>query len=320
MSAATLGPRGHGPRHGPVPVPHRMAPRPQAPRAPAQAATAPQTSAPPPTSIESVLHMDPGITFDFEEFVVGELGIALVRSQTREVCQYFMRDSCRQGSRCPYRHPANARAVVCKHWLRGLCKKGEVCEFLHEYNMKRMPECWFYAKLGECTNPECQYLHIDPASKIRECAWYARGFCKHGPACRHKHVRKAPCQNYLTGFCPKGAKCQFGHPRYEIPVIVSNEDMHGPGTAGAPQARVTVVYRNVPASGADPLLGRGSSPSGGGGGGGGGGGNQDSQRRALQSVTCYKCGELGHYANNCPKRRRQDEDTQPIPSYGSRSH
>jgi hypothetical protein len=43
-----------------------------------------------------------------------------------------------------------------------------------------MPECWFYTKLGECTNPECQYLHIDPNSKIKECAWYARGFCKHG--------------------------------------------------------------------------------------------------------------------------------------------
>jgi cleavage and polyadenylation specificity factor subunit 4 len=43
-----------------------------------------------------------------------------------------------------------------------------------------MPECWFFAKYGECSNPECIYLHIDPASKIKECAWYSRGFCKHG--------------------------------------------------------------------------------------------------------------------------------------------
>jgi hypothetical protein len=46
--------------------------------------------------------------------------------------------------------------VVCKHWLRGLCKKGDNCEFLHEYNLRKMPECWFYSKYGECNNgAEC---------------------------------------------------------------------------------------------------------------------------------------------------------------------
>lgn len=47
--------------------------------------------------------------------------------------------------------------------------------------MKKMPECWFYSKYGECCNgDECMYLHIDPESKQKECPWYARGFCKHG--------------------------------------------------------------------------------------------------------------------------------------------
>lgn len=38
--------------------------------------------------------------------------------------------------------------------------------------------------------------------------------------------------------------------------------------------------------------------SGGGGGGGGGGGRNP---RPLDQVTCFKCGEKGHYANKCPK-------------------
>jgi cleavage and polyadenylation specificity factor subunit 4 len=96
------------------------------------------------------------------------------------LCRNYLRGHCPQGAHCPYRHPSSTKKVVCKHWLRGLCKKGESCEFLHEYNMRKMPECWFFTKYGECSNPDCVYLHVDPASKVKECAWFARGFCKHG--------------------------------------------------------------------------------------------------------------------------------------------
>ena len=50
---------------------------------------------------------------------------------------------------CPFRHISGEKTVVCKHWLRGLCKKGDQCEFLHEYDMTKMPECYFYSKVGE---------------------------------------------------------------------------------------------------------------------------------------------------------------------------
>jgi cleavage and polyadenylation specificity factor subunit 4 len=69
---------------------------------------------------------------------------------------------------------------VCKHWLRGLCKKGENCEFLHEYNLRRMPECWWFAKYGYCASgDECLYVH--PKERKTECPDYKRGFCKLGP-------------------------------------------------------------------------------------------------------------------------------------------
>lgn len=70
-------------------------------------------------------------------------------------------------------------ATVCKHWLRGLCKKGDACEFLHEYNLRRMPECWWYAKYGYCSaGDECLYAH--PKERRVECPDYNRGFCKLG--------------------------------------------------------------------------------------------------------------------------------------------
>lgn len=88
----------------------------------------------------------------------------------------YLMGNCHRGNDCPNKHSVE-KTIVCKHWLRGLCKKNErklilvvnaeVCEFLHEYNLKKMPECWFFTKNGECSNPECLYRHIDPNSKIR---------------------------------------------------------------------------------------------------------------------------------------------------------
>ncbi|KAG4096383.1 hypothetical protein H8356DRAFT_1042935 [Neocallimastix lanati (nom. inval.)] len=169
-------------------------------------------------TLEKELNQAEKLNFSFEDYIKNELNISLENNTVNvETCKYFQKGQCTKGNNCQYRHARPEKTVVCKHWLRGLCKKGDLCEFLHEYNLKKMPECWFYSKYGECSNPECMYLHVDPESKVRECAWYARGFCKHGPNCRHKHVRKIICQNYISGFCPKGPDCDQGHPKYELP-------------------------------------------------------------------------------------------------------
>jgi cleavage and polyadenylation specificity factor subunit 4 len=164
--------------------------------------------------------------FDFEWYVKERLGLDIDGTGSGQVCRLFLRGACLQGSSCPQKHTYEVlnrygaeKTVVCKHWLRGLCKKGDDCEFLHEYNLKKMPDCWFFTKYGECHNQECLYLHIDPNSKLRQCPWYARGFCKHGPLCRNKHARNTICQLYLSGFCPFGPNCQMAHPRYDIPTF-----------------------------------------------------------------------------------------------------
>ncbi|EGG05915.1 uncharacterized protein MELLADRAFT_29924, partial [Melampsora larici-populina 98AG31] len=106
--------------------------------------------------------------------------------------------------------------TVCKHWLRGLCKKGNSCEFLHEYNLRTMPECWFFGKYGFCSNgDECMYLHVDERMRVLECMDYRRGFCSKGPTCSQKHIRRPICQSYIIGFCPSGKNCnQGGHPKF----------------------------------------------------------------------------------------------------------
>jgi len=234
------------------------------------------------------------IRFDFEEYIKREIGIDGDRKPAPDICKFYLRGTCPKGKTCPFKHgrPGERRSqVVCKHWLRGLCKKGDQCEFLHEYNLRRMPECWFYSKYGECCNAEeCMYLHINPDSKQVQCPWYDRGFCKHGSNCRLKHIRAALCQLYVNGFCPQGPNCPNGHPKYELPdmdkldinVARINTDRH-PGYFGsAAAAGQGSTYQHTTTHST--------------GGGQRGDGNI---YRPLSEVICFKCGQKGHYANRC---------------------
>ncbi|KAI9192926.1 cleavage and polyadenylation specific factor 4 [Polychytrium aggregatum] len=233
------------------------------------------------TSYEYLTTVDPAIChFEFEEFIRSPDILPFIdRPVPTEICKAFQRGNCPRGLACPLKHARPDRSVVCKHWLRGLCKKGDMCEFLHEYNLKKMPECWFFTKYGECSNPECMYLHVDPASKMKDCPWYDRGFCKHGAKCRHKHVRKAICPLYLTGFCPKGPDCALGHPKYELPNMNDRPDQDGHDGKGGP-----------------------GRPPG----------------RSREDLVCFRCGEKGHYANSCRKpqanRRTESNVGRPIPT------
>ncbi|KAJ3353923.1 hypothetical protein HDU83_006128 [Entophlyctis luteolus] len=232
--------------------------------------------------------------FAYEDFVRTQLSFDLdpQRKSTGEgICRFFLKGFCAKGQTCPYKHvnaatlnaAASKAGVVCKHYLRSLCKKGDLCEFLHEYNLKKMPECWFYSKYGECSNPECQYLHLDPESKIKECPWYARGFCKHGPKCRNKHVRQAVCQNYVTGFCPKGPDCPFGHPKFELPTL--NED----GTAVAGGHNLFGKKDNLCFKCKQPGHIAIDCPQGGG---------KPGFKRDLSTIKCYNCQSFAAHTFN----------------------
>ncbi|KAH7636284.1 cleavage and polyadenylation specificity factor subunit 4-like [Dermatophagoides farinae] len=215
-------------------------------------------------------------------------------------CVFHIRGICQRGSMCPYRHIKPDRTVVCKHWLRGLCKKGDSCEFLHEYNMSKMPECYFYSKFRACSNKECPFLHIDPETKIKDCPWYDRGFCRHGPNCRHRHTRRVACLNYLCGFCPDGPGCKFIHMRFDIPISAANStDPSAPKKPGVichycnEVGHKIYTCNQIPPEQRDELIQRFSEQT-----------NQPKPKpsyRPLDQVTCFKCGEKGHYANKCPK-------------------
>merc|ERR1712130_451102 len=218
-----------------------------------------------------------------------------------------MGGNCRR-SNCQFRHTRKERDTVCKHWLRGLCKKGDaMCEYLHEYDMSKMPVCQFFSSQGECLNEECIFRHVDADEQLSDCPWYARGFCKHGKKCRHRHVAKEACLRYLARFCPEGPNCEFGHPKHELPQEENSRRQtrnvicracHQPG-------HCDYECMNTPAS-------ERRSYRGGGGGGGtpssSEGTPQQRHHRPLSEVICFKCKEMGHYANKCPNPVKRDDN------------
>ncbi|KAF8319847.1 uncharacterized protein EI90DRAFT_3000268 [Cantharellus anzutake] len=263
------------------------------------------------------------VNFAVEDHIKKELNLKLDKDD--QICQANLTPGgCPLGaSQCPLRHttpsalnfqpppppPTSFRererlSTVCKHWLRGLCKKGDTCEFLHEYNLRRMPECWWFATYGYCASgDECLYNH--PKERKVECPDYKRGFCELGPTCPRKHVRRIACQRYLNGFCPLGPKCDQTHPKprlpkeeeYLPPPPPSNRDLGPPpasylrmqnegqgqvqsfGGPGIPTGVVVNDPQNRP-------LGPDGTP----------------MRRNLDEVLCFKCSQYGHYANTCSNR------------------
>ncbi|KPI88412.1 putative cleavage and polyadenylation specificity factor 30 kDa subunit [Leptomonas seymouri] len=158
-----------------------------------------------------------GTHFDFEDTLPPELPHT---EKKLEICQDFQRGRCRLGDACPQRHIISSyrtvQTKVCKHWLRGACVNGDNCLYLHEYDNRYVPQCAFFDRVGECTNPECPFLHSKPNEAQPECAAYRRGFCPLGPRCRLRHVkRETACPYYLAGFCPLGPRCPLGHPIQE---------------------------------------------------------------------------------------------------------
>uniref|UniRef100_F1KXT8 Cleavage and polyadenylation specificity factor subunit 4 n=1 Tax=Ascaris suum TaxID=6253 RepID=F1KXT8_ASCSU len=247
---------------------------------------------------------------DVEEMLIQQRGTRPVAfpgmdKSGRGVCVRNEQGTCQMGAVCPLRHIVGDKAVVCKHWLRGLCKKGDQCEFLHEYDLSKMPECFFFSKYMACSNRECPFRHIDPESKIKDCPWYDRGFCRHGPYCKHRHRRRVLCPNYLAGFCPDGKNCKYAHPSFSLPPADMSQGLRNRGTFNSgivchnchERGHKATFCPHLPTQN-QPLLDSSRV-------------NQATphepvqvqlpDKKALSEVTCYKCGEKGHYANRCHK-------------------
>eukprot|EP00899_Mesostigma_viride_P016278 jgi/Mesvir1/24651/Mv21955-RA.1 len=127
-----------------------------------------------------------GLAFDFEDELPS--GNARLQQADQDVDGQQDQDGADEGYAGGISR-RNFRQTVCRHWLRSLCMKGDSCGFLHQYDPSRMPICRFFAKGGECREPDCIFKHSN--DDVKTCHMYRMGFCPNGSLCRYRHV-KAP--------------------------------------------------------------------------------------------------------------------------------
>ncbi|KAI8644799.1 hypothetical protein BD408DRAFT_441556 [Parasitella parasitica] len=146
----------------------------------------------------------------------GRSGKSLVLSTHRRSikkprhCGFFTRyGKCPNGTRCPFVHDTNRRAI-CPRFLQNRCKKApSECRLSHTPNSHIMPHCVHFQK-GHCTNDPCMYTHVLVSKDAPVCRAFAmEGYCPKGLRCDEKHIHVCP-EFAETGKC-SNANCRLPH-------------------------------------------------------------------------------------------------------------
>ncbi|KAI7908089.1 uncharacterized protein BX663DRAFT_492947 [Cokeromyces recurvatus] len=125
-------------------------------------------------------------------------------------CGFYTRyGKCPNGSRCPFLHDPNRRAI-CPRFLQNRCKKtASTCRLSHTPSPHIMPHCVHFQK-GHCTNDPCIYMHVKVSSDAPVCRAFAmEGYCPKGLECDEKHIHVCP-EFAETGKC-SNANCRLPH-------------------------------------------------------------------------------------------------------------
>jgi cleavage and polyadenylation specificity factor subunit 4 len=244
------------------------------------------------------------------------------------VCKHWIRGLCKKGDECEFLHAYDmSKMPECYFFQRyGVCGNSE-CQFLHLNPEDRTRICLWYDR-GFCKHgAACKNKHLRKVI----CQNFLVGFCPEGPECKYAHPTfDLPVSNDLN---QKGGgivchNCREpGHkaticPRRQIPmasaadlaaVAGGNSGSIQIGQAGFGMPRPVVCHCFEPGHKITvcPKLLGGTIQG------------PDGEHiaismqqaamnplfhklpyvpRPIESVTCFKCGEKGHYANKCPKR------------------
>jgi len=240
-----------------------------------------------------------------------------IKGDRTVVCKHWLRGLCKKGDMCEFLHEYDmSKMPECYFYSRFHACSNKECPFLHIDPESKIKDCPWYDR-GFCRHgPNCRHRH----TRRVLCINYLCGFCPEGPSCKFVHPRFDLPSLSENAIAKKGSVvCHFcheaGHKIYQCPqmppeqrdeVIASKQAQYQMQQQNF-QQQLRENEENNPSSnpvGGDtdrrPFQGQppqqqfnrgdGNFPGMGG-----------PRHRSLDQVTCFKCGDRGHYANRCPK-------------------
>lgn len=235
-------------------------------------------------------------------------------------CPWYDRGFCRHGPSCRHRH---TRRVACINYLCGFCPDGPACKFVHmRFDIPNLTGTNERTNERNTTNHSFGSDQTQSQSTMNEMRTKPKGMvichycnepghkiyvCNAIPPDQKDEViqkflaeQKANYANRENNHHYDGNNYHNNHPNHREnfnrhqnfnhnnrPSTFSDENLSE--NAGS---NITTVMGGVR---------EGKDMTGNAQAAGGGGGNDGKFRRPLDQVTCFKCGEKGHYANKCPK-------------------
>ena len=256
-----------------------------------------------------------------------------IKGDRTVVCKHWLRGLCKKGDMCEFLHEYDmTKMPECYFYSRFHACSNKECPFLHIDPESKIKDCPWYDR-GFCRHgPNCRHRH----TRRVLCVNYLCGFCPEGSSCSKVHPRFDLPSMTESAIAKKGSvvchNCnEAGHKVYQCPHMSQEErDQH----IANKQAMYQRQQQNFQQqnqfdtnSNRENQENNGNSSEvkqenqapqqppqqrfqnhnqwnrvdGGHIGNPHFQGGQPRPHRPLDQVTCFKCGDQGHYANRCPK-------------------
>ncbi|OQR67322.1 cleavage and polyadenylation specificity factor subunit 4-like [Tropilaelaps mercedesae] len=242
-----------------------------------------------------------------------------IKGDRTVVCKHWLRGLCKKGDQCEFLHEYDmTKMPECYFYSRFNACSNKECPFLHIDPDSKIRDCPWYDR-GFCRHgPTCRHRH----TRRVVCISYLCGFCPEGPSCKFVHPKfdlpdisqlQSKKSTFTCHYCnesghklwhcpkmPPEVKEKYQRERDEV--VAQNQQAQQFATQLRQNALAAAAAAET-ASPGTPSTGTGQVGASGASGPPGGGHRQGGLRnyRPLDEVTCFKCGEKGHYANKCPK-------------------